>query len=67
MPSLPKYKRIVRILSALLRIADGLDRTHFSVVRTLDVRLGATITITPACDGRCGVGNLGRRRQGRSL
>jgi exopolyphosphatase/guanosine-5'-triphosphate,3'-diphosphate pyrophosphatase len=40
------YKRIVRILSALLRIADGLDRTHFSVVRSLDVRLGATVTIT---------------------
>ena len=30
----------------LLRIADALDRTHFSVVRTLDVRLGATVTIT---------------------
>jgi exopolyphosphatase/guanosine-5'-triphosphate,3'-diphosphate pyrophosphatase len=42
----PKHKRIARILSALLRIADGLDRTHFSVVRTLDVRLGATVTIT---------------------
>jgi exopolyphosphatase/guanosine-5'-triphosphate,3'-diphosphate pyrophosphatase len=43
----PKYQRIVRILAALLRIADALDRTHFSVVRTLDVRLGATtITIT---------------------
>jgi exopolyphosphatase/guanosine-5'-triphosphate,3'-diphosphate pyrophosphatase len=42
----PKYKRIVRILSGLLRIADGLDRTHFSVVRSLDVRLGATVTIT---------------------
>jgi exopolyphosphatase / guanosine-5'-triphosphate,3'-diphosphate pyrophosphatase len=41
----PKYKRIVRILSAILRIADGLDRTHFSLVRTLDVRLGATVTI----------------------
>jgi exopolyphosphatase/guanosine-5'-triphosphate,3'-diphosphate pyrophosphatase len=41
-----KYKRIVRVLSALLRIADGLDRTHFSVVRTLDVRLGMTVTIT---------------------
>ena len=45
-PLSPKYKRIVRILSALLRIADGLDRTHFSVVRTLDVRLGATITVS---------------------
>jgi exopolyphosphatase/guanosine-5'-triphosphate,3'-diphosphate pyrophosphatase len=41
----PKFKRIVRVLSALLRIADGLDRTHFSVVRALDVKLGATITI----------------------
>jgi exopolyphosphatase/guanosine-5'-triphosphate,3'-diphosphate pyrophosphatase len=41
----PKLKRIVRILSALLRIADGLDRTHFSVVRTLDVSLGRTVTI----------------------
>ncbi|MCX5727475.1 MAG: HD domain-containing protein [Nitrospirae bacterium] len=45
-PLSPKYKRIVRILSSLLRIADGLDRTHFSVVRTLDVRLGATVTIS---------------------
>ena len=33
------------ILSALLRIADGLDRTHFSVVRTVDVKIGATIKI----------------------
>ncbi len=42
----PKFKRIVRILSALLRIADGLDRTHFSVVRTLDVKLGKTVVIS---------------------
>jgi exopolyphosphatase/guanosine-5'-triphosphate,3'-diphosphate pyrophosphatase len=41
----PKLQRTVRILSALLRIADGLDRTHFSVVRTLDVKIGATIKI----------------------
>jgi exopolyphosphatase / guanosine-5'-triphosphate,3'-diphosphate pyrophosphatase len=40
-----KNKRIVRFLSAILRIADALDRTHFSVVRTLDVKLGKTITI----------------------
>jgi exopolyphosphatase / guanosine-5'-triphosphate,3'-diphosphate pyrophosphatase len=40
-----KNKRIVRVLSAILRIADALDRTHFSVVRTLDVKLGKTITI----------------------
>lgn len=40
-----KNKRIVRFLSAILRIADALDRTHFSAVRTLDVRLGKTIII----------------------
>ena len=40
-----KKKRIVRFLSAILRIADALDRTHFSVVRTLDVKLGKAITI----------------------
>ena len=41
----PKLQRVVRILSALLRIADGLDRTHFSVVRTLDVSIGSTVRI----------------------
>ena len=41
----PKLQRSVRILSALLRIADGLDRTHFSVVRTVDVKVGAVIKI----------------------
>jgi len=39
----PRLQRSVRILASLLRIADGLDRTHFSVVRTVDVKLGATI------------------------
>ncbi len=47
----PKVKRVVRVLSALLRIADGLDRTHFSVVRSLDVKLGSTITITVHVSG----------------
>ena len=41
----PKLQRTVRLLSALLRIADGLDRTHFSVVKTVDVKIGATIKI----------------------
>jgi len=47
----PKFKRVVRILSALLRIADGLDRTHFSVVRSLDVKLGSTVTIIAQVTG----------------
>lgn len=41
----PKLQRTVRLLSALLRIADGLDRTHFSIVKTVDVKIGATIKI----------------------
>jgi len=41
----PKLQRSVRILASLLRIADGLDRTHFSVVRTVDVKIGATVKI----------------------
>lgn len=41
----PKRKRVVRVLAALLRVADGLDRTHFSVVRTVDVKIGKTLTI----------------------
>ena len=40
-------------LAALLRIADGLDRSHFGVVRDLKVsRRGKTVTIRAAADGR---------------
>ncbi|HEX4796428.1 MAG TPA: HD domain-containing protein, partial [Humisphaera sp.] len=35
----PKSKQIVRVGAAILRIVDGLDRTHCSVVRTLRVRI----------------------------
>lgn len=38
-------RRVIEILSAMLRVADGLDRSHFAVVRNLQVRLGTTITI----------------------
>ncbi len=47
----PKLKRTVRILAAFLRIADALDRTHFSVVRTLDVKLGRAVTVTARVTG----------------
>lgn len=33
-------RRAVRVLSAILRVADGLDRSHFSVVKSLDGRVG---------------------------
>lgn len=47
----PKRKRTVRILSALLRVADALDRTHFSIIETVDVKLGKVITIVLRVSG----------------
>ncbi len=41
----PRLQRIVKILASLLRIADGLDRTHFSLVHAVNVRFGKQITI----------------------
>lgn len=46
-----KLKRTVRILSALLRVADGLDRTHSSAVQTVDVKIGQTLTIVATVSG----------------
>ena len=47
----PRVRRVVRILSALLRVADGLDRTHFSVVRTVNLKVGKTISIEAVVTG----------------
>ncbi|MEK6525745.1 MAG: Ppx/GppA phosphatase family protein [Nitrospirota bacterium] len=41
-----RNRRTLEVLSALLRIADGLDRSHFSVIQSLDVKLGKPVTIT---------------------
>lgn len=41
----PRMQRVVKILASLLRIADGLDRTHFSLVQALTVKFGKQITI----------------------
>ena len=46
-----KLKRTVRILSALLRVADALDRTHFSAVQTVNVKIGQTLTIVATVSG----------------
>lgn len=46
-------KRVVRILASLLRIADGLDRSHFSVVKSVQCRLNGksvAIEVTPTSD-----------------
>lgn len=47
----PRLKRIVKILSALLRIADALDRTHFSTVQTVNVKIGTTVSIEATVSG----------------
>jgi exopolyphosphatase / guanosine-5'-triphosphate,3'-diphosphate pyrophosphatase len=41
----PRLQRVVKVLASLLRIADGLDRTHFSLVRTVNVKFGKQIAI----------------------
>ncbi|MGA6828941.1 HD domain-containing protein [Nitrospira sp. NS4] len=46
-----KLKRTVRVLAALLRVADALDRTHFSVVQTVHVKVGQTLTIAATVSG----------------
>ena len=38
-------QRTVKTLSALLRIADGLDRSQFSVVQNVDVQVGKTVVV----------------------
>jgi len=47
----PRLKRVVKALSSLLRIADALDRTHFSVVHTVNVTIGKTVVIEATVSG----------------
>ena len=44
-------QRTINVLSALLRIADGLDRSQFSVVQSVDVKLGKTVVMTVQVSG----------------
>ena len=41
----PEQRKIVLCLSAILRIADGLDRSHFSVVKGLKIELGRPVRL----------------------
>ena len=44
--TLPKQgQRVLSMLSAILRIADGLDRSHFSIIQNLQVILEKDVTI----------------------
>lgn len=50
----PGDQAIVRRLSAILRVADGLDRGHSAAVETVQARLDGkalTLTVTPAVPG----------------
>lgn len=40
-----RNRRTVRALSSILRIADGLDRSHFSLIRDLEVRIGKVVKL----------------------
>ena len=44
-------QRVINVLSALLRIADGLDRSQFSVVQQVDVKVGKSVVITVQASG----------------
>jgi exopolyphosphatase/guanosine-5'-triphosphate,3'-diphosphate pyrophosphatase len=50
----PEDQEIVRRLSAILRVADGLDRGHSAAVETVTARLdpeALTLAVTPAVEG----------------
>jgi len=44
-------QQTLKVLGAILRIADGLDRSHFAVVQKLKVNIGRSITIEVDCAG----------------
>ncbi len=41
----PARRRVLETLSAILRIADGLDRSHFSIIQGVHVTLGKKVNI----------------------
>ncbi len=48
-----QQRRTVKLLSAILRIADGLDRTHFGIIQGIRVRIGQPVRIGVQCSGDC--------------
>lgn len=44
-----KQKKVVQVLSALLRVADGLDRSQFSVVQDIHASIGPSIQLDLDC------------------
>jgi exopolyphosphatase/guanosine-5'-triphosphate,3'-diphosphate pyrophosphatase len=47
----PALQHCVKVLGALLRVADALDRTHFSVVQTINVACGKSLVVEAIVSG----------------
>ena len=47
----PALQHCVKVLGALLRVADALDRTHFSVVQTVNVACGKNLVVEAIVSG----------------
>jgi exopolyphosphatase/guanosine-5'-triphosphate,3'-diphosphate pyrophosphatase len=57
-------RRLVRALAGILRVADGLDRTHTQSVRAVDLRVeDACIVFGARCENECGVDIWGAERK----
>lgn len=64
----PDDREIVMILAALLRLADGLDRSHVDAVQDLDVRLdGDRLVVLVDCPLGCGSEVWAGEKKGRFL
>lgn len=61
-------REVVEILGGLLRLADGLDRTHMDAVRAMDARLdGDELTLLVECPFGCGSEVWAAEKKGRFL
>jgi exopolyphosphatase/guanosine-5'-triphosphate,3'-diphosphate pyrophosphatase len=59
-------RRVVRVLASILRIADGLDRSHFSVVKQVQCRLngkGVAIEVTPSSDPELEIWGANKKKE----
>jgi exopolyphosphatase/guanosine-5'-triphosphate,3'-diphosphate pyrophosphatase len=64
----PDDQEIVTVLGALLRLADGLDRSHMDAVRDLDVWLdGDRLVVLVDCPFGCSAEIWAAEKKGRFL
>jgi exopolyphosphatase/guanosine-5'-triphosphate,3'-diphosphate pyrophosphatase len=64
----PEDREVVTTLGAMLRLADGLDRSHMDAVRGLDIRLdGDRLVVLVDCPLGCGAEVYAGEKKGRFL